>query len=98
WPAAAAGWLLNISQRVVDWHVAREPLWRVPDPPLWLALAFAAALVAMAIAWRAKPILRHGSLVLVLALFGLLLWQPFAPLLQAGKLELTAVDVGQGDS
>jgi competence protein ComEC len=98
WPAAAAGWLLNISQRVVDWHVAREPAWRVPDPPLWLALAFAASLVVMAIAWHAKPILRRASFVVVLALFALLLWQPFAPLLQPGKLELTAVDVGQGDS
>ena len=98
WPAAAAGWLLNISQRVVDWHVAREPLWRIPDPPVWLAIAFAASLVAMAIAWQAKPTLRRASFALVLSLFALLLWQPFAPLLQPGKLELTAVDVGQGDS
>jgi competence protein ComEC len=35
---------------------------------------------------------------LVLAAFGLLLWQPFPVQTQLGSLELTSIDVGQGDS
>jgi competence protein ComEC len=34
----------------------------------------------------------------VLTLFGLLLWHPWRPQLELGTLELTAIDVGQGDS
>ncbi len=98
WPAALAGWLLHLSQKVVDWHVAREPAWRVPDPPLWLVCAFAAALVALAMTWNSRALFRRASFVMVLALFALLLWQPFTPQLELGKLELTTVDVGQGDS
>ena len=32
------------------------------------------------------------------ALIVLLLWHPFAPVVQPGELELTVIDVGQGDS
>ena len=35
---------------------------------------------------------------LIAALFALLLWSPWEPAVQPGVLELTAIDVGQGDS
>jgi competence protein ComEC len=73
-----------------------EPNWRIPTPPLWLAVAVAGALIAAACArrdlWRAAA---AGGVALTL---GLLLWSPFAPHVQAGWLEMTAIDVGQGDS
>ena len=98
WPAAIAGWLLAISQRVVDWHVRWEPSWRMPDPPLWLALVFVAALLATAFLINARALIRGLALASVATFFGLLYWSPFPPILQPGKVELTLIDVGQGDS
>lgn len=95
WLAAAA---LRASQSVVNWHAALEPAWRVPAPPLWLAVALAAALVAAALANRASRRWRVAAALPLAALLGLLLWHPFPPRLEPGKLELSAIDVGQGDS
>ncbi|MGO9262611.1 MAG: ComEC/Rec2 family competence protein [Bryobacteraceae bacterium] len=96
WVAKLAGGLLWLSERVVHWHAAIEPAWRIPTPPLWLAVAFSASLIAAAAArgrwWR------MASGAVVAALLGLLLWEPFAPETWPGNLEMTAIDVGQGDS
>ena len=95
--AAVAGWMLTISAKVAAWHARLEPSWRVPDPPLWLALAFAGALVALAILARNR-LWRWPALAAVLTLFGLLLWHPFPARIAHHTLELTVIDVGQGDS
>jgi competence protein ComEC len=41
---------------------------------------------------------RWSALGAVMVLFALVVWHPFPPQVQAGSLELTAIDVGQGDS
>ncbi|HEY1496055.1 MAG TPA: ComEC/Rec2 family competence protein [Candidatus Solibacter sp.] len=92
WVARIAGLLLWASQKVVWYHAGLEPNWRIPTPPVWLGVALAAALVAAAI-WRAR-----WAAVAVAALLVLLLWHPFAPDIHPGEMELTAIDVGQGDS
>jgi competence protein ComEC len=96
WAAQAAGLLLRISQVVVRWHAGVEPNWRIPAPPLWLSLALSTALIAAALArgrwWRVAT---YSAVVAALAL---LLWHPFAPEIHRGELEMTAIDVGQGDS
>jgi len=97
WTAAVAGWLLKVAARTADWHAHIEPSWRVADPPLWLALGFTAALIAFALLVRHRRG-RWFSAVAVLALFVLLLWQPWPAKVTTGTLELTAIDVGQGDS
>ena len=97
WVAAAAGLLLTWSARVAAWHAGMEPSWRVPDPPLWLALAFAGALIAMAACSR-RRYARWPAAAAVLSLFALLLWQPWPASSRPGVLELTSIDVGQGDS
>jgi competence protein ComEC len=97
WVAGIAGLLLRGSAKVADWHAKLEPSWRVPDPPLWLALALVAALVATAVLARNRT-WRWPSAAAVLALFALLLWQPWPAPLEPHTLELTAIDVGQGDS
>ncbi len=79
------------------WHAHLEPAWRIPDPPLWLGVAFVGSLVAMAILVR-RRIARWPALAAVLALFALLLWQPWPRAAAIGVLELTAIDVAQGDS
>src|SRR5581483_717417 len=96
WVARLGGWLLWLSQVIVRWHASVEPHWRIPTPPLWLAIAFSVALIAAAAArgrwWRIA-----AGLSVALALL-LLVWQPFAAITPTGQLALTAIDVGQGDS
>ncbi|QOY85683.1 DNA internalization-related competence protein ComEC/Rec2 [Paludibaculum fermentans] len=94
WPAAIAGWLLDVSQAIAAWHALREPAWRIADPPLWLSLALAASLVALAARWPSR-LLPAALTTLFLVL---LVWHPFPPSQQPGTLELTAIDVGQGES
>ena len=96
WVARVGGVLLWLSQKVVAWHAAIEPNWRIPTPPVWVGIAFSAALILAALArgrwWRA------ASAVAVAATLALLLAHPFAPDTRPGQLEMTAIDVGQGDS
>jgi competence protein ComEC len=96
WVAKIAGVLLWLSQKVVYWHASVEPAWRIPTPPVWLGVAFSAALIAAAIArgrwWRI------GTALAVAVFLALLLWHPFPPDVHPGELEMTAIDVGQGDS
>src|SRR5262249_25114354 len=92
-----AGALLKYSAYVADWHAHIEPLWRVPNPPLWLGWSFVAALILFAITAR-RPIARWPAGAVVLGLFALLLWQPWLVQTKPGILELTPSDVGQGDS
>jgi competence protein ComEC len=97
-PALVAAWLLDVGEKVAAWHVQFEPNWRVPDPPLWLIFTFSAALIALSLAiWRSRlwGWLAAGC---VSILFALVFWHPFPPDTQRGELELTAIDVGQGDS
>jgi competence protein ComEC len=103
WHAAAAlaGWLLKIAARTADWHARLEPAWRVSSPPLWLALGFAASLIVFAAAmrsarWRKRTAIPAGAVVA--GLFGVVLWQPWTAPYATHSLELTAIDVGQGDS
>jgi len=89
--------LLVFAQRVVDLHASWEGAAPVPDPPLWLAVCFAASLILGFLSIRVK----RGRLVsaAVFAVFlALLLLHPFHPRLQPGILELAAIDVGQGES
>lgn len=92
WIARIAGVLLWLSQKVVWFHANLEPNWRIPTPPVWLGIALAVVLIAAAV-WRSR-----WPAVAVAALLALLLWHPFAPDVHGGEMELTAIDVGQGES
>lgn len=92
-------WLLHFARATTGFWASVEPGGRIPDPPFWLILFLSASVVAAC----AALLSRWGktaavSLVpLLIALF-LLIRSPFAPATERGELELTAVDVGQGDS
>ena len=96
-PAALARVLLDWSEKVANWHIQWEPDRRVPDPPLWLSLTFVAALLALTWALRSSWWWRVPAVTVLLALFALIFLHPFPPSIQPGALELTAIDVGQGD-
>jgi competence protein ComEC len=98
WVAAVLEAVLSAARWVAATHAAWEPLWRIPDPPLWVGLLCVAGMVSVALAIRASWRWRAPALALFLSGLTILLWHPFAPLVPAGQLELSAIDVGQGDS
>jgi len=98
WVAKAAGWLLAASHAVVEWHMRLEPNWRIPTPPLWLGIAIAVGLLLTILALRAGRRWFTAAACLLAVLMALLLWPPFAPEIVRNSLEMTVVDVGQGDS
>ncbi len=97
-PAYAAAWLLRITQKIVIWHAGWEPSWRIPDPPLWLALGLTVALVLLGMSARSASRWRWAAASLVAAGLALVIGHPFPPRVERGVLEFTAIDVGQGDS
>jgi len=100
WPFVAhfAGWLLMLSEKVAHWHVRWEPDIRIPDPPLWLSIAFSAAILGLAFTMRRSRAWRWSAIAVAAGLFALVVIYPFPPKVTPGSLELTAIDVGQGDS
>ncbi len=92
WVANVAAAFLAGARAVAAWHVQWESGWRIPDPPLWLAAAFALTLAAFALTRRVP--LAAAAVVLL----GIIIWHPFAPEVTPGALEVTAIDVGQGES
>jgi competence protein ComEC len=97
WIAAITALLLELSRRTVAWHANIEPNWRIPSPPLLLSIAICATLAAAAIGWKHR-LTRNVSLAALAGLIALLIASPFRPVLDAGDLSMTAIDVGQGDS
>ena len=85
-----------------DWTVALAaslPLsLRAPPPPTWLAALLPAALAAWAWSLRRAGSRGWPGAIPVVVLVGVLCIHPFPPQIDAGRLELTALDVGQGES
>ncbi len=92
WLASLTRWLVEAARIAVEWHAGWDPDWRIADPPFWLALLFLLALIALA-GWRKKT-----ALAAAVGLLALIVWGPFVPPREAGTLELTMIDVGQGES
>lgn len=91
-----SGSLLELSRHLVDFCVSFEPEWRIPDPPLAATAVLIAFLVLFTIALRFGRLRILSALLAGLAL-AVVLWHPFAARVEPRHLELTAVDVGQGD-
>ena len=90
--------LLIIAEAVAGWHAHFEPAWRLAAIPVWIALAFAVSLILLAYSIRRQHILIAPALATALALFAVICLQPWEPELKRGYLELSAIDVSQGDS
>ncbi len=93
-------WLLSISRMAVGAHARWEPDWRIPAPPFWLAALFITALLVAA--WRVQSRIgrwmKPAAWTGVAALLTVIAIHPFPPVIEKGKFELSAIDVGQGDS
>src|SRR6059058_521401 len=101
--AVPLAWLTALLLHIVQWF-AHFPRWsyRIPGPPFWLIVLFFAVGILLAAEMRLKHPL-HKTMVwglrsafvacaLTIAIY------PFGERLTKGKLELTVLDVGQGDS
>ena len=101
--AAPLAWMTTLLLHMVQWF-AHFPRWsyRIPGPPFWLMVLFFAAAVLLAAEMRVQHALRKVALwglcaafiacALTIAIY------PFGQKWAKGKLELTVLDVGQGDS
>ena len=83
---------------IATWHAQFEPGWRIAALPLWIAVAFSASLVVLAFTIRRSRRWMPVALVCSTLLFCTICWQPWKPEVRPGMLELTAIDVSQGDS
>lgn len=99
WMGASAGALIGAASASAAWWAALEPLWRIPDPPGLAVVAVAACLLGFAVtALRgSRAVVLLASFSLAVAAMAALALVPFARP-PRGRLELTAIDVGQGDA
>ena len=95
--AVATVWSVNLLLALVEGLAALPLNYRLPPPPPWLLLLYLAALVGLALAVN----YRRGQRWVMLLFVPLLLLvsaHPFPPDLPARTLEITVLDVGQGDA
>ena len=96
-------WLTGLLVHVVQW-CGHFPRWsyRIPEPPWWLVAVFFVIGIVLASGMRPNHTPRRSlglgfcaawfACALLIAVF------PFKPKWAAGKLEVSVLDVGQGDS
>src|SRR6266478_5129298 len=101
--SAPLAWLTASLLHVVQWFAHfRSWSYRIPGPPFWLIMLFFAAAILLAAETQLKHLLKRTMLwglsmafmacALTIAIY------PFGEKWTKGKLELTVLDVGQGDS
>jgi len=101
--AAPLGWLTGVLVHLVKW-LAHFPRWsyRIPGPPLWLILLFFVTGFLLAAGFRVKYLMRRRIVFGLCSVWILgaltIATHPFGVRWAKGELELTVLDVGQGDS
>ena len=95
-------WLVLLQERIIGWFAAiPHGSYRIPGPPWWLMVAFfVAALLAVIVLRAERPGRWTEAFVAVsfLAAAMMVAIYPFRPSLNRGQLEVTVLDVAQGDS
>lgn len=95
--AKATGALTGCLLWIVDWLAGRGLSYGIPPPPPWVVVLYLAALVLLGLAVARQRLARWAGLGLA-ALVLVVVTFPFPPQAPAAGLELTVLDVGQGDS
>ena len=101
--AAPLAWITALLLHIVQWF-AHFPRWsyRIPGPPFWLMGLFFVAAVLLAAEMRSnnspRKTLLWGLCATFIACALTIAIYPFGEEWTKGRLELTVLDVGQGDS
>jgi competence protein ComEC len=101
--APLLAWLTALLLHVVQWF-AHFPRWsyRIPGPPPWLVMIFFGAVTILAVAMRWNPLVRRKMIWAVrgvgVASALAVAISPFGSQWEQEKLEVTILDVGQGDA
>lgn len=90
--------LMHAAEWLAQWHLRFEPPWRIADVPFAAALVFSLTLIILALCARRLPRVVPVAACVAIAAFGVVVSQPWRPVVQPHELEVTAIDVGQGDS
>jgi competence protein ComEC len=90
--------LLNAGQAIAAGHAYIEPARRITDVPFLFGAGFAAALVTLAICLRLKSRWTPMAGCVAALLFLCIYLEPWPALRRAGWLEVSGLDVSQGDS
>lgn len=96
--AIVAAAFLQSAEWLAQLHLRFEPAWHISDVPLVPALMLLLALIILGLAIRNTPKLVRACTALALIVFAFVCLQPWKALLKPGRLEISAIDVGQGDS
>ena len=89
--------LVSLLLLLVDSLAALPLNYRLPPPPPWLLALYLGTLVVLAVAVNRRRWQRWAA-ALFLPLFLLVATHPFAPHTPEAALEVTVLDVGQGDA
>lgn len=95
--AAVCAWLLQVARQGAAFHAHWEPGWRIPSPPWWLGTLLVAALTMAAVRGTRLAVRTAAWALAAVALIAIIV-HPFAPAIEPRALEVSAIDVGQGDS
>jgi competence protein ComEC len=101
WLAKLLGLILAMLDAAVRWFAGwHGASYRIPEPSLALMTIFLAFAIALSVAIRMRknPWWPLGTALALLATAAVIATHPFPPRLAAQRLELTVLDVGQGDS
>ncbi len=93
--AGSLHWTLGCLHFLSRFHVAQ---WRVPDPTGFLALVAIVGILLAFFAVRRQPGMALAGLFTLFFSAGFVAVHHAAAHVERGKLEITAIDVGQGDS
>ncbi len=96
-------WLVFLQQRIVAYLAAiPHSSYRIPGPPVWVMISFFVVAVLAVLRLRTEQrtcrwdLRALGSALMLLAV--MIAAYPFRPAFAANELEVSVLDVGQGDS
>jgi competence protein ComEC len=93
--AGSLHWILGSLHFLSQFHVSQ---WRVPNPTVFLMLVACAGIFVAFLTVRKQRALAFAGLAALFLSGGIVAVYHPVPQLEGGKLEVTAIDVGQGDS